>query len=641
MSPGLVRPVVVALQAVLIACVVLWVADAPGRLNLALFTEQFLATVLGLTLALVYFGSTPAGGPAKPVPLHDVVAGLAGLAACLYVAFRYPALIHELVHRPVDGVMVASVIVLLVLEATRRTAGLALTIVILVLCGYALLGFLLPGVFASRKVELTRLAVYLGIDTNALLGQSLQVAVVIVLPFILMGQILTRCGGGEYFTDLAMAAMGRYRGGSAKIAVVGSGLFGMISGSAVANVAGVGIVTIPLMKRSGFPPHTSAAIEAVGSTGGQLMPPVMGAAAFLVAEYLQVPYREVMIAAFLPALLYYAALFIQVDLEAAKRGIAGAPLDRLPAVLTVLARGWHFPIPFAALIGGLVWWNLRPEIAALLATVLLIVLGMTFGYGGKRLGAREAVSGVVSTGGSVLDIIVVTAAAGLVIGVLNLTGVAFGLTLQLLAASGNNILVLLVVAALVAIVLGMGMPTVGVYVIMATLAAPALVQAGIAPMQAHLFVMYFGMLSMVTPPVAFAAFAAANIAEADFWRTGWTSVRIGWSAYLIPFLFALSPQLILRGEPLQVAISAATALLGVYLGSVAVVGHLRVAVAPPLRLAYGVLALMLLAPVDLFAGAPIANLVGVAGAAAAIAFELWRGRAARKPAEKPAMSRNA
>lgn len=641
MSPGLLRPVVVALQAVLIACVVLWVADAPGRLNLALFTEQFLATVLGLTLALVYFGSTPAGGPAEPVPLRDVVAGLAGLAACLYVAFRYPALIHELVHRPVDGVMVASVIVLLVLEATRRTAGLALTIVILVLCGYALLGFLLPGVFASRKVELTRLAVYLGIDTNALLGQSLQVAVIIVLPFILMGQILTRCGGGEYFTDLAMAAMGRYRGGSAKIAVVGSGLFGMISGSAVANVAGVGIVTIPLMKRSGFPPHTSAAIEAVGSTGGQLMPPVMGAAAFLVAEYLQVPYREVMIAAFLPALLYYAALFIQVDLEAAKRGIAGAPLDRLPAVLTVLARGWHFPIPFAALIGGLVWWNLRPEIAALLATVLLIVLGMTFGYGGKRLGAREAVSGVVSTGGSVLDIIVVTAAAGLVIGVLNLTGVAFGLTLQLLAASGNNILVLLVVAALVAIVLGMGMPTVGVYVIMATLAAPALVQAGIAPMQAHLFVMYFGMLSMVTPPVAFAAFAAANIAEADFWRTGWTSVRIGWSAYLIPFLFALSPQLILRGEPLQVAISAATALLGVYLGSVAVVGHLRVAVAPPLRLAYGVLALMLLAPVDLFAGAPIANLVGVAGAAAAIAFELWRGRAARKPAEKPAMSRNA
>lgn len=164
----------------------------------------------------------------------------------------------------------------------------------------------------------------------------------------------------------------------------------------------------------------------------------MGAAAFLVAEYLQVPYREVMIAAFLPALLYYAALFIQVDLEAAKRGIAGAPLDRLPAVLTVLARGWHFPIPFAVLIGGLVWWNLRPEIAALLATVLLIVLGMTFGYGGKRLGAREAVSGVVSTGGSVLDIIVVTAAAGLVIGVLNLTGVAFGLTMQLLAASGTT-----------------------------------------------------------------------------------------------------------------------------------------------------------------------------------------------------------
>lgn len=626
MTAKQLAPVNFVLQALLMLAVIAYVADVPILLNIPLFTEQFLATVLGLTLGMVYLGAGKAE-PERRIPPWDIAAAAAGLAACLYVAIRYPALINEMVYRPVDGLIVATVIVLLVVEATRRTAGLALTIVILLLCTYAMLGFLLPGQFASRPVSVSRLIAYLGIDTNALLGQSLQVAIIIVVPFILMGQILTRCGGADYFTDLAMAAMGRYRGGAAKIAVVGSGLFGMISGSAVANVAGVGIITIPLMKRSGFPGHMAGAIEAIGSTGGQLMPPVMGAAAFLVAEYLQVPYREVMIAALLPAILYYASLFIQVDLEAAKRGIAGAPVDRLPALGRVLLQGWHFPIPFAILILGLVYWNLRPEYAALLASVALIAFAVVFGYGGKRLGLGETVRVVVSTGGAVLDIVVVTAAAGLVIGVLNLTGVAFGLTMQLLAISGNMVLVLLLVTAVVAIILGMGMPTVGVYVIMATLAAPALTKAGISPMQAHLFVMYFGMLSMVTPPVAFAAFTAANIAGADFWKTGWTAARIGWSAYLVPFLFALSPNLILRGHPLDVLFSATTALLGVFMGSMAMVGYLTAPIGLPYRAAYAIAGVMLLFPVDLFPGAGIANIVGFVLAVAAIAREWMRGRA--------------
>lgn len=628
MPARLFNPVILALQTLLILAVIVWVADLPARLGLALFTEQFLALVLACTLALVFLHCGPGGPPADDhvIPIYDLVFALAGFLSTLYIAVQYPDLFKTMVYRPLDGIVVASIIVLLVIEATRRTAGLVLTLVVLGLCAYAMLGYLLPGEFASRRVDLTRLAVYLGIDTNALFGQSLQVAVIIVLPFILMGQILTRAGGGDYFTDLAMAAMGRYRGGAAKIAVVGSGLFGTISGSAVANVAGVGIITIPLMKRSGFPAPTAAAIEAVGSTGGQLMPPVMGAAAFLVAEYLQVPYRDVMIAAILPAVLYYLALFMQVDLEAAKRNIAGAPLDRMPAVKLVLLKGWFFPIPFAILILGLVSWNLRPEYAALLASVVLLAFVMIFGYDGKRLSVREAMATIVSTSAVVLDIIVVTAAAGLVIGVLNLTGVAFGLSMQLLTASGDNILVLLVITAMVAVVLGMGMPTVGVYVIMASLAAPALIKAGISPMQAHLFVMYFGMLSMVTPPVAFAAFAAANIAKASFWETGWASVKIGWAAYIVPFLFALSPQLILRGDPLQVTVSVVTAFLGVYMGSVAVVGFLATRVPTLFRAIYAVAGLMLLAPIDLFPGAGWANFVGFLIAATGIAWEVLRAR---------------
>ncbi|HEX6980859.1 MAG TPA: TRAP transporter fused permease subunit [Alphaproteobacteria bacterium] len=632
MSSDVLRPIVLGAQGLLIACVIGWVLRVPGWFGIGLYTEQLLAAVLALTLMLVFLTVPGTARPEGRVPWFDVLAAMAGFLSCGYISIRYPELVNEIVYRPVDGVIVATVIVLLVLEATRRTAGTALVVVILVLCTYAMLGYLMPGDFATRPVQLSRLMVYLGIDTNALLGQALQVALIVVVPFVLMGQILSRAGGGEFFTGLSMAMMGRYRGGSAKIAVVGSALFGMVSGSAVANVAGVGMITIPLMKRSGFPPQIAASVEAVGSTGGQLMPPVMGAAAFLIAEFLQVPYAEVMVAATLPAVLYYAALFIQVDLEAAKRGISGAPVTQLPTAMQVLKEGWHFPIPFAVLVLGLLVWNLQAEYAALVASAVLLLFAMVFGYKGSRLSPRQAFSAIVSTGGAVLDIIVITAAAGLVIGVINLTGLAFGLTMQLLAVSGENLLILLVATALVAIILGMGMPTVGVYVIMATLAAPALIQFGLTPMQAHLFVMYFGMMSMVTPPVALAAFAAANIAQTDPWKTGWTAVRVGWCAYLVPFLFALSPALILDGDPLSVALSTVTALLGVFMGAVAVVGHLTIAISPLVRLIYGALALMLLIPTDAFDGALLANVVALVGACVGIAREVALGRTRSMPA---------
>jgi TRAP transporter 4TM/12TM fusion protein len=245
-----------------------------------------------------------------------------------------------------------------------------------------------------------------------------------------MGQILARCGGSEFFTDLARAWMGRYRGGAAKIAVVGSALFGMISGSAVANVSAVGVVSIPLMKRSGFPPTLAAAVEAVGSTGGQLMPPVMGAAAFLMAEVLQVPYSAVLVAAIIPALLYYLALFFQVDLEAAKRGIVGEPRERLPRAREVLRAGWYFPIPFGVLLYALLVMNTRAEYAALLAAGVLIACALVFGFRGHRYTVSEVLRAVVSTGGGVIDLVLICAAAGMFIGILNITGFAFGLTLH-------------------------------------------------------------------------------------------------------------------------------------------------------------------------------------------------------------------
>ena len=624
MRPAAEKTASLALQSLVVGQVVLWVLDAPGRLGVALYTEQFLAATLGASMALAFLHNPLSGALGARLRPLDYLAAIASVGCCWFLAWRYPVLVNELVYLPWQGVLLGAVLVALILEATRRVAGLTLVIVILVLCAYALLGFLLKGEFATRPVSLSRLVVYLGMDTNAVLGTPLQVATIVVVPFILMGQILTRVGGSDFFTDLSLALVGRYRGGAAKIAVIGSALFGMISGSAVANVAGVGTITIPMMKRAGYRPELAASIEAVGSTGGQLMPPVMGAAAFLMAEYLQIPYSAVMIAAVIPAFLYYAALFIQVDLEARRASIAALPADQVPPLVATLRQGWHFPVPFAVLVLGLTQWNMPAEYAALLAAGILLVTGAVFGYRGKRLKPGAAVRAIVSTGLATLDVVVITAAAGLVIGALNITGLSFSLTMQLLAISGNDLAVLLVVTGAVATVLGMGMPTVGVYVILATLAAPALVKAGITPLQAHMFVMYFGMLSMITPPVALAAFAAANIAGTDLWKTGWQAVRVGWCAFVLPFLFALSPSLLMQGSVLDIVLSLLTALAGVFLGSAAMVGYLWRPVGSVMRVVFAVTGLGLLVPVDMLDWAVPLNIACAAAAAAALWME-WRG----------------
>ena len=600
------------LQALLTLTVIGWVLKVPLYMGWTFYNEQFLALILGFGrgLAFLLVRARPSP-PDAPTPWIDAIAGLAGLIACTYIAIRYPALVNEVIYRPLDAVIISALIVGLIIEATRRTAGLTLVIVVLVLFLYALTGHLLPDTFVSRPIDFTRLLVYLGMDTNAVLGQTLAIAIIVVIPFTLMGQILAVTGGSQFFADLAMAMMGRYRGGSAKISVAGSALFGMISGSAVSNVAAVGVVTIPMMKRSGFPSHTAAAIEAVGSTGGQLAPPVMGATAFLMAELLQVSYASVLIAAFIPAFLYYLALFIQVDLAAAKLGIKGEPMDRLPALKEVLRHGWYFPIPFVILVLGIMFYGVAVEYAALQASALLIIFNLAFGYKKQRTPIKELLLAAINTGRASIDILIIAGAAGLVIGTLNLTGLAFGLTLQLLAVSGDSILILLLMTAVIAIILGMGMPTVGVYILLATLIAPALIEAGISPMASHMFVMYFGMMSMVTPPVAIAAFAAANIAGCDGSKAGWAATRVGWCSYIVPFLFALSPSLLMEGTMTSVPWTVTTASIGILAGTVAVVGYFSTAVNGGYRILFMVAGLLMLIPADTFSDAGWTDVVGV------------------------------
>ena len=476
---------------------------------------------------------------------------------------------------PLEGIVGSAILIFLVLEASRRVSGLGFVTIILGMAVYIFISPHFPGDFQTRPVGLTRLVVYLGLDTNGMIGAILQVAVLVVIPFTILGQVLARTGGADFFADLAMSAMGRFRGGAGKIAVAGSALFGMISGSAVSNVLAVGMVTIPTMIRSGFTPYRAAAIESVGSTGGQLMPPVMGASAFIMAEFLQVSYGAVCIAAAIPAFLYYACLFFHVDLEAAKHKIGAARIEDAPSVGEVLRSGWHFLVPITFLVVALIYpevFRLTPEKVAIVATLILMGLSLAFGYRGKRTSIPQMLQAIIGTGRVSLDIILIGAAAGLMVGILSISGLAFGMTMQLVALSGDNIFALLLLIAVLAFLLGIGLPTVSVYILTATLLAPALIKLGVTPMAAHMFVMYNGILSMITPPVAFAAYAAANIARTDGWTTGWIACLVGWSTFILPFLFVLTPSLLMDGPALAIVLNLARVLFGIFLGTTAVVG---------------------------------------------------------------------
>ena len=625
-----VRVATDVLQATLLICVVGWALDLPRRLfGLSFYTEQLLAISLGLSLAISFVNAR-----LRPAWLGWAAAAIA-LGICGLIAVRYEALTLSIALMPAEGIAGSAILILLVLEATRRSAGGILVVIILVICAYVFIGPHMPGDFATRPVSLSRLLVYLGIDVNGMIGNILSVAVLIVVPFTLMGQVLGRTGGAHYFADLAMSAMGNFRGGAAKIAVVGSALFGMISGAAVSNVMAVGIVTIPLMSRSGFSRTRAAAIEAVGSTGGQLMPPVMGAAAFIMAEFLQVPYGSVVVAATIPAILYYAALFIHVDLEAAKHGIGRAQVDDIPPFREVLKSGWHFPIPLVFLISTLVWpefFQIPIERAAIYSTAMLIVLSMIFGYRGTRVSPAEMLRAVLDTGRAALDIILIGAAAGMVVGALNISGISFGLTLQLIELSGQNLFALLVLTAIISIILGMGMPTVSVYVLTASLLAPSIVKLGVSPMAAHMYVMYFGMLSMITPPVAIAAYAAANIARVSGWTAGWTAVVVGWSTFFIPFLFVTEPSMLMNDTALSIGWNFARNILGIFVGTAGIVGFAFSPLRAPMRLCFGAAALAILIPQHAFPGAEYLDWFGLGGAILVLAVNWVQSRAQKQTA---------
>jgi len=571
------------------------------------YQEQFIAAMLGLALGIAF-------------SRRSTTLSVFGVAAGLWLAIRYPALQADVLGHPAESLALSIVILGLTLEACRRSAGVALTLVFAFFFAWAMLGHLFSGMLQTRQVGLSRLLPYLALDTSSLLGQALIIASTTVIAFMFFGRVLQACGGADFFTDISSALFGRFRGGTGKVEVVASGLFGTISGSAVANVMSTGIITIPNMKKAGYTPETAGGVEAVSSTGGQIMPPVMGAAAFLMAENLQMRYADIALAALVPAALYYISVFTQVDLEAARRSIGGLDPARLPRAARVLRAGWFFAVPFVALFYLMFGHDMQAEESVLLGVAAMLPFAALIGYGGRRLDARGFGRALADTGKDAVEIIVICAVAGAVIGLLNITGLALGLSLTLVKLGQGNLVLLMVAVAIMCIILGMGLPTTGVYLLVAVLAAPPLVQLGVPPLAAHMFVFFYGCLSMITPPVAMAAYAAAHIAQASPMKVGLAACRLGWPAFVLPFLFAWSPTLLLRGNPADVAVSVLTAAAGVWLGSAAFAGFLFKELGMVKRFAFGAAALLMLLPNDAFAGVFWLELNGlVAGAALVLA----------------------
>lgn len=542
---------------------IIGILNIPAYFRFTIHLQQFIAFIFGLVLSASFVLIPAKKGKNKDhIPWYDLIFSIIMIVGGLYIAINYQSIMVDvgitMLHRVVLGILA----VLLTIEAARRIVGLPFVVIIVVFLVYALFASHCPGEFQTKSISVQDLATYLYLDPQGLLGIPMEVAATTVLVFLLFGQTISSVGVSRLFNDLAFALMGKYRGGPAKVAVFASSLFGMVSGNAVANVATIGVFTIPLMKKAGYKPYFAGAVEAVSGTGGQIMPPIMGAAAFIMATYIGVPYATVALSAMIPAILYYLAIFIQIDLRAAKENLSGLPKEELPTVKRVLRENWPFVIPFCVLVYTLFIMWMEAEPAGLLSALVTIILGFILKKRTK-MEFKKILSILRDTGQGILEIGVASAGAGIIIGILSITGLAFTFSSVLVSLAKGNLFLLLLLSAICASILGMGMTVTAAYLLTAVLAAPALVALGISPLLAHFFVFYYGVLSFLTPPVCLAAYAAASLAGANMIQTAFQAMRLGVAAYIVPFIFAYKPALLLIGSPMNIVEGCITALIGI------------------------------------------------------------------------------
>jgi TRAP transporter 4TM/12TM fusion protein len=572
-------------------------------------TLRTVHLAFALVLAFLTLPATARGAHDRP-GWPEAALVLASLAACGYLVVESDYILSRMMYvdelKTIDWIL-SGATVLLVLEATRRAVGLTLPLTAVAFLAYALL---VTGVDLEQLFE----QMYLG--TEGIFGIPIYVSATYVMLFILFGALVERTGTGQLFMDFAMSLTGGFAGGPAKVACITSGMFGTVSGSAVANVMTTGTFTIPLMKRIGYKPAFAGAVEAVASTGGQIMPPIMGAAAFIMAEFLGISYLQVAAFALLPALLYYLAVFMSVHFEAKRFGMHGLPRAELPRLGQVLKERGHLFLPLVIVIAVLIAGYSAPfaalcGIAATIPTALLRASTRRYVRLDNMVEALEA--GARNT----VTVALSCACAGIVIGVIFLTGLGLEFTNLVLAAAANHMLMALVLTMLAGIVLGMGMPTAPAYIIQTALLVPALVKLGVTVESAHLFVFYFAILSAITPPVALAVYAANGISRAQLWESSVAALRLGATGFIIPFMFVFGPSLLLIGPPLTIAGTALSATAGVTFLAAGLSGYLFRKTSTWERVFLLAAALALIKP-GLYT-----DLLGVALAGIVIVRQLW------------------
>ncbi|MEP1214185.1 MAG: TRAP transporter permease [Marinobacter sp.] len=565
-----------------------WIVLALGTLGLLMAINQtfnlkllgfqplgnsYLYYLIGIFLAAAFLCFPAWSGARNRIYWYDWVLASSALVSCGYLGFHGLTMINMgwEYTAPTAATVFSGILLVLVLEGVRRCGGWPLLAVSLFFGSYPLYADSMPGFLWGNQYELPELLRAHVIGVESIIGIPMQVVAQLVIGFVVFGAALTITGGGDFFMRFATALMGRSRGGPAKVSVLSSGILGSLSGSVISNILTTGPITIPTMKKTGYPAHYAGAVEACASTGGTLMPPVMGAVAFIMASFLGVPYAEIMIAAFLPALLFYLALLFQVDNYAARRGLKGLPDSEIPSLKETLKDGWPYLLSLVMLIYMLLVMRIEayaPYYAS------LVLLGVALFKRDYRMNWTRAKAFIADLTTNVSNLVAILAGIGLVVGGLSYTGVAGAFSRELLLYADGSIPLMLIAGAITSFILGMGMTVSACYIFLSILLAPALVNAGLNPIASHLFILYWGMLSYITPPVSLAAITAAGVAGSNATKTGIYAMRLGGILFILPFLFVVNPSLILQGDIERILLSAGTAIAAIWLIASSMEGYL-------------------------------------------------------------------
>lgn len=524
------------------------------------YTLYAMHIMLGYIMTIVTYCATRNSAKNK-IQYYDYILMVLVVFACLYLIQQRYELIYRVGVKPTDmDLIVAVILVVLTLELTRRTCGIVMPIIAIIFIFYAAYGHVLPGMLGHRAYSWSKILSYM-LGYDGIFSTSINASVTMVFLFIVFGAFLQGCGAEQFFMDFSMGVAGDKRGGPAKVAVISSALFGTVSGNGVANVVTTGAITIPMMKKIGYDNKFAGAVEATASTGGQIMPPILGSAAFIMSALIAVPYTRIILASLIPSILYFMAVFMFIDLEAVRKNLKGLPKNEIPKVKEVMISKGHLIMPLVMLLIALTVFGFSPIRAAI--TGILTCIVVSWFRKETRMGPKE-IFGAMSKGAfNTVSVICACATAGLVIGVLQMTGTGLKFAGAIILLSRGNLLLACVLTMVASIILGMGLPTTAAYLICAAVTAPALVQLGATPLQAHMFVFYFACISSITPPVALAAYAAAGIANAKPIPLAVTACKIGSVAFIVPYMFIYGPELLFEGSIAKILVVLITACLGV------------------------------------------------------------------------------